>query len=326
MGRRSLQQVCFLLLAFFKDMSSLKICNKMLGKCLQASEDPAGGRVSLEGCDPFSPLQEWLWLPEGHALRNHHTGECLTAPDDEYEGVRLQPCISTSGVEENSQAWSCSKRGHLTLKGSERHLTASHESSLVFMSGEHKQPGSRWRSLDNQTLCSGRGIKHHTSQPQQQLGKPKPGISQSDVSDTKRLADTYEATEGAPGTDYYHADNVTRVFLSTKSPQDPTMIFFTIDYGMGWKITMLVLTSLALVLGAMILILSVYSNRKKKTVCVVRSFSPRPDASAPGSPLLSERVPLTEHAMHLPHSTPTLQRGDILIEWKDGTVTPLYEA
>lgn len=31
--------------------------------------------------------------------------------------------------------------------------------------------------------------------------------------------------------------------------------------GMGWKITMLVLSSLALVLGTVILILNVYSNR-----------------------------------------------------------------
>uniref|UniRef100_A0A3P9M0J8 Si:dkey-245n4.2 n=1 Tax=Oryzias latipes TaxID=8090 RepID=A0A3P9M0J8_ORYLA len=332
MGRRSLLQVCLLLVAFFKDMSSLKIRNKMLGKCLQVSEERAGGRVSLEGCDPFSPLQEWLWLPEGHALRSHHTGECLTAPNAS-EGVRLQPCIFRSGVvivdvggEASSQAWSCSKKGHLTLKGSERHLTASHESSLVFLSGEHKRPGSRWRSLDNQTLCSGKGIKQDISQPQQQLGKTKPVISPSDASDTKRLAETYVATVGTAGTDSYHAGNMTHFFLSTKSPQDPTMIFFTIDYGMGWKITMLVLTSLALVLGAVILILSVYSNRKKKMVCVVKSFNPRPDMSAPGSPLLSERAPLTEHAMHLSHSSPYLQRGDILIEWKDGTVTPLYEA
>lgn len=31
--------------------------------------------------------------------------------------------------------------------------------------------------------------------------------------------------------------------------------------GMGWKITMLVLSSLALVLGTVILILNVYTNR-----------------------------------------------------------------
>ncbi|RVE68316.1 hypothetical protein OJAV_G00090810 [Oryzias javanicus] len=65
----------------------------MLGKCLQGSEEPSGGRVSLEGCDPFSPLQEWLWQLEGHALLSRHTGECLTAPNGEYEGVRLQPAF-----------------------------------------------------------------------------------------------------------------------------------------------------------------------------------------------------------------------------------------
>lgn len=67
-------------------------------------------------------------------------------------------------------------------------------------------------------------------------------------------------------------------------------------------------------------------TRRKKVVCVLKSFTPRPDMSAPGSPVLSERAPLAEHAMRLPHSSPTLQRGEILIEWKDGTVTPLYEA
>lgn len=66
--------------------------------------------------------------------------------------------------------------------------------------------------------------------------------------------------------------------------------------------------------------------RRKKVVCVLKSYTPRPDVSIPGSPVPSERAPLTEHAMRLPHSSPTLQRGEILIEWKDGTVTPLYEA
>lgn len=61
-------------------------------------------------------------------------------------------------------------------------------------------------------------------------------------------------------------------------------------------------------------------------VCVLKSYTPRPDGSVPGSPVPSERAPLTEHAMRLPRSSPALQRGEILIEWKDGTVTPLYEA
>ncbi len=67
-------------------------------------------------------------------------------------------------------------------------------------------------------------------------------------------------------------------------------------------------------------------SRRKKVVCVLKSYTPRPEVSVPGSPVPSDRAPLTEHAMRLPHSSPTLQRGEILIEWKDGTVTPLYEA
>lgn len=61
-------------------------------------------------------------------------------------------------------------------------------------------------------------------------------------------------------------------------------------------------------------------------VCVLKSYKPRPEMRVPGSPASSERAPLAEHAMCFLHSSPTLQRGEILIEWKDGTVTPLYEA
>lgn len=67
-------------------------------------------------------------------------------------------------------------------------------------------------------------------------------------------------------------------------------------------------------------------GRRKKVVCVLKSYSPRPERSAPGSPVRSDRALLTEHAMRLPQSSPAVQRGEILIEWKDGTVTPLYEA
>lgn len=67
-------------------------------------------------------------------------------------------------------------------------------------------------------------------------------------------------------------------------------------------------------------------TRRRKVVCVLKSYTPRPDGSVPGSLISSEKAPLTEHAMRLPRSSPALQHGEILIEWKDGTVTPLYES
>ncbi|XP_047447721.1 uncharacterized protein si:dkey-245n4.2 [Mugil cephalus] len=335
MGRRLLC-VCLFVSVIFKEVPGLKIRNKLLGKCLQVQEGKLGGRVSLEECSPYSSFQEWLWIPESQALSSQHTRECLTAPGEQYEGVHLQPCVFRAGSsgeaaedlsreassQASSQAWACSKKGHLTLIGRGLHLSASQESASVFLSREHKQ-GSRWRTLDNQTLCSGRDGAHNQNQPRQYRGDL---LKLNDDSDINRQAETLGGVMITDVTEPYPGRDATYSSSSTKSPADPTMVFFTMDYGMGWKITMLVLSSLALVLGTVILILNVYSNRRKKVVCVLKSYTPRPEASVPGSPVASERARLTEHAMRLPQSTPTLQRGEILIEWKDGTVTPLYEA
>nr|XP_020450096.1 uncharacterized protein LOC109956941 isoform X2 [Monopterus albus] len=326
--------VCLLVFIIFKETSGLKIRNKLLGTCLQVQEGTSGGRVSLGECSLYSPLQEWRWLPESQALLSYRTGECLTAPGEEFEGVRLQRCnfrVASdkaaegvaqvgAGRETSSQAWSCSKKGHLTSIGRGLHLSATHESTLVFLSRGHKQ-GSRWRTLDNQTLCKGRDSKD--DQPHRYLGKSlDPGIFPGVISDVHKQAEPSEGIISIGATEAY--PDVTLSSLSTKAPADPTMIFLSMDYGMAWKITMLVLSSLALVLGTVVLILNVYSNRKK--MCVLKSYTPSPEVSVPGSPVLSERAPLTEHAIYLPHSSPTLQRGEILIEWKDGSVTPLYEA
>ncbi|KAM7416494.1 hypothetical protein PAMA_018515 [Pampus argenteus] len=339
---RWLLWVYLLVLIFFKEVPGLKIRNKLLGKCLQVQEGSSGSRVSLGECNPYSPIQEWLWLPGSQALSSHHTGECLTALGEQYEGVHLQPCIFRSESEETgaglaavemdreagSQEWACSKKGHLTLIEKGLHLSATQESTLVFLSRELKQ-GSRWRTLDNQTLCNGRDSKHkqHQEQPHHHLGKSlEPVIFLNAISDMDKQAQSFEGIMAAKVTDAYPVIDLSLSSMSTKSPADPTMIFFSMDYGMGWKITMLVLSSLALVLGTVILILNVYSNRRKKVVCVLKSYTQRPDMRAPGSPVPNERAPLTEHAMSLPHSSPTLQRGEILIQWKDGSVTPLYEA
>ncbi|KAM4616478.1 uncharacterized protein ACJ7VT_009353 [Polymixia lowei] len=322
------------LVALCHEASGFVIRNKLLGKCLQVQAGPAGvGRVSLGECSLNSPIQQWRWLSESQVLYNQHTGECLAAPGEQFEGVRLQPCIAGAEAEETgegrmvmdgeagSQIWSCSKKGHLTLLGKGLHLSATKESTLVFLSKEHKQ-GSRWRTLENQTVCGERdGNRHqHHYHPHHHLGKSLalPSAISSIHGQPQQIEVGFNTTE---------KDTVTELSplsINTKSPADPTMVFFSMDYGMGWKITMLVLSSLALVLGTVILILNVYSNRTKKVVCVLKSYTPREGVSLPGSPAPNERAPLTKHAMSLPHSSPSL-RGEILIEWKDGTVTPLYE-
>ncbi|KAJ3604597.1 hypothetical protein NHX12_029337 [Muraenolepis orangiensis] len=315
----SLILLCAIVALVCNEAPGFMIRNQLLGKCLQAQVGgrPRHGRVSTAGCsrpDNDDPSQEWRWDARGQALVNDLTGQCLTAPAEQYEGVRLQPCgvqapegeEESEGVMENehrrSQAWSCSRRGHLTLRGKGGHLMATKDATLVFLSKEHKQHGNRWLTLDNQTVCSERDDRHHHTRSQEDpLHRVVSPSALPSASEPVSLS------------------------ISTKPPVDPTMVFFTIDYGMSWKVTMLVLSSLALVLGTVILILGVYSNRRrKKVVCVLRSYAPREEASVPGSPVPSDRAPLTRHAMRLSHSSPSL-RGEILIEWKDGSVTPLYE-
>ncbi|XP_037536590.1 uncharacterized protein LOC119413604 [Nematolebias whitei] len=210
--------------------------------------------------------------------------------------------------------------------GSGLHLSAAKESSLVFLLKEHRQ-GGRWRTLDNQTLCNDRDYKENQNQLHHQQEEMEQKMSADHISDLNTLTEIFESVMGSVGAEVFSLkDGMNPDSFSTKSPADPTMVFFNIDYGMGWKITMLVLSSLALVLGTAILIISVYSNRRKKVVCVLKSYTPSPEMSVPGSPVPGERVPLTQHAMQFPHSSPTLQRAEILIEWKDGTVTPLYRS
>ncbi|KAI4875491.1 hypothetical protein NFI96_030047, partial [Prochilodus magdalenae] len=108
------------------------------------------------------------------------------------------------------------------------------------------------------------------------------------------------------------------------SSMDASVNEFSMEYGMGWRVTMLVLSSLALLLGTVILVLNIYQNRRRKTVVVLKSYSANETVSQPGSPVSSERAPLTKHPMRPPRS-PSIQRGEILVEWKDGTVTPLFD-
>lgn len=124
---------------------------------------------------------------------------------------------------------------------------------------------------------------------------------------------------------------------------------------------MLVLSSLALVLGFVILILSILQNRwercaclvilhgviqastiapvtgwwslfmsvcfrfRKKNVVVLKSYTRTGEESQPGSPLLHDRAPLTKNPMKSAAHSPSLPRGEIFVAWKDGTITPLFD-
>ncbi|XP_061115568.1 uncharacterized protein si:dkey-245n4.2 isoform X1 [Conger conger] len=317
--------VCIItaLVLIVQEAVGFSIRNEQLGRCLQ----PLEGGVVLEECGPGSAPQEWEWRPHTRALVNVQTGECLSAkrPLDQ-EAVHLDACAV--GYEE-AQAWVCSKKGHLTRPGAHRlHLSAHRDTDSIVLARERGR-GSKWRTLGNLTVCDEPGAphyKHHHGD------KPMPTASVDGESVAAGVDD-------GPGLSAMTAPNLTESASEEKLPSlsssttDPSPArgpgpsaapFFSLEYGLGWKVAMLVLSSLALVIGVLVLLLSIHYNRKKKVMCVVKSYVPTGEVSQQGSPVPNERAPLTRHPLR-PPSSPSLQRGEILIEWKDGTVTPLFD-
>ncbi|KAJ8391666.1 hypothetical protein AAFF_G00086160 [Aldrovandia affinis] len=321
--------VCIITLVvlIFQEAVGFSIRNEQLGKCLQPLEARLGDRLTTEECRPGSALQQWEWRQETRALVSLQTGECLSAPRvQEHENVQLQPCgVGNKGGGGDGQAWGCSKKGHLTPPGKGLHLSAHQDIAKVFLSRERGR-GSKWRTLGNRTICGEPGGPHHWHRD---VDKPPstPSTAAAGTSTRPRQRDTLYMEDGlAPPnrTETGPETGFSPQPYSTIDPGEPSTTFFSLEYGMGWKIAMLVLSSLALVIGLVILLLNIYYNRNKKVVCVVKSYTPTAAANQQGSPVPNERAPLTQHPMCPPRS-PSLQRGEILIEWKDGTVTPLFD-
>ncbi|XP_058632657.1 uncharacterized protein si:dkey-245n4.2 isoform X2 [Onychostoma macrolepis] len=302
----------------FQEVTGFLIRNEELRKCVQVNEGKVSSRLSLQECRADSALQEWHWNPETRSIINQQTGGCLTAHQiQEHESVWLQAC-SSEEEDREGQAWSCSKKGLLTLHGKGLHLSVRHDSSKVFLSKDRGK-GSKWRTLANQT-GSHSIVNLEISKVMEayiffvgSLRKP-----QADTTGNNDQISKLKSTE-ATQTSEASAEPQSSVELD-----GPSVNVFTTEYGTGWKMTMLLLSSLALLLGLVILTLNIYQNRRKKTVVVLKSYTPTGEASLPGSPVPSERAPLTQHPMKIAQS-PSIQRGEILVEWKDGTVTPLFE-
>ncbi|KAK1792346.1 hypothetical protein P4O66_012301 [Electrophorus voltai] len=288
--------------------------NEYVGKCVQVHESQAHSGLTLEECETGSGLQEWHWNSETRSLRNPQTGKCLTAVNvQQPESVELQVCRP----EEEGQAWVCSKKGHLILDSKDLHLSARQDSSKIFLSMERVK-SSKWKTLNKKTVC-------------EEKTDSVPPKTQSEPENTGPRIITNIRLWHSPvnhglATKPPEPAHVSQLNINMESAE-PALNLLNMEYGTAWKLTMLVLTCLVLLLGVVILIFNIYQNsiklflksRTKKTVIVLKSSSEQ--TSQPGSP---ERAPLTKHALRPPVS-PSIQRGEILVEWKDGTVTPLFD-
>ncbi|KAM6036037.1 uncharacterized protein LJ206_001154 isoform 2-T2 [Theristicus caerulescens] len=311
------------------------IRNTRLEKCIRVSHHETNG-ISLTDCKVHSQHHQWSWDPTTETIVSLQRKQCLSVHKmREYALVKLEPC-----GDRERQAWSCSKKGHLTLQSLGFYLSTKEGGHKVFVSRE-KDKFSRWKTLADETICAAaQTAAPRSSKPMQQAADTRVWSYETKTINSSKI----DAVDRESSVGLTHPPLANK-FNSTVSPAKTKQAYFPANEdvshdhskkhhgnrgknagsrlaGTNWKTAMLVLSPLAFILGLIILTLNVHYNKKKKILSALKSSpanSSRADLREP-SPLRRGPQP------YLPPSrSPSLRRGEILIEWKDGTVTPLFD-
>ncbi|KAG8131325.1 hypothetical protein E2320_017898, partial [Naja naja] len=224
-------------------------------QCIHALLPNKAERVRLSECKAHSPEHQWSWDGTASAVVNQHTRECLTISDAEELAIaQLAPCEEEGAL----QAWSCSKKGHLTLQGRGLHLSAKPGGYSAFLSRDKDRFG-KWKTDTGSTIYKTVGS----------LEIHNPSVKATTFLMIHLESQSY-VTSGLPMSNERHheADNGEKKQLALKS----------------WQMS-----------------------------CEEHQPSPR-------------MVSPTSKMQAIPASpSPSLKHGEILIEWKDGTTTSLFD-
>ncbi|KAM4053845.1 uncharacterized protein ACNLHF_006379 [Anomaloglossus baeobatrachus] len=309
------------------------IRNFQLEKCIHAAEDT--GRVSLAKCKVSSHHQYWTWELGTNSIINVHSDKCLTVIKfHSLHTLKIEACEGR-----RNQAWMCDPRGYLTLYGHNLHLTAKQGTKKVFMSsGVDKF--SKWKTLLDSSVC---GESHSpgsftpASSPDQSIQEdPEQVTTVASETKSSNITDGIKATPRLPNIS--ERTTVTQIHGQANTTDTGNewevsswgnlteRIYIVEADGSGWRTAMLILSPFTFILGMIILVLNVRVNKKRKLLSALpKHVKPHHKFGSP-----YEQSPLTGKVDPSEYPSPdsnttTLRHGEILIEWKDGTITPLYD-
>ncbi|XP_050799612.1 uncharacterized protein LOC127046515 isoform X1 [Gopherus flavomarginatus] len=331
----SLRWMCLLPLLQVSEGQSFLIKNIRLEKCMQVAHQDSD-QISLADCKLHAQQQQWRWDPRTKSIVSLKTKQCLTIQKpQEFASAYLEPC-----GDRERQTWACSKKGHLTLHGLGLHLNTK-PGHRVFVSRE-KDKFSKWKTLSDETICAvSPTVATRLGDPMQEAVAALGGVHK-----TKTISSSAKMHTSSRGSLMELPASTLAEFNSTvPAPRSDQMLLAMEEEVSGqfknqpghrgkgagarptatkWKTAMLVLSPFAFILGLIILTLNVRYNKKKK-LSALKSY---PESCSRAA--LQEQSPLTVTAGSWQSSTPashssSLQHGEILIEWKDGTVTPLFD-
>ncbi|OCU02770.1 uncharacterized protein LOC108718863 [Xenopus laevis] len=328
--------MCFLL--GVTEAQGFMIRNVQLEKCIRLDQD--SGQVSIAKCKHTSKHhslhQQWCWDPEKSFILSVKSNECLTVPEiQEFSTLKMEPCES-----KESQAWTLDKMGHLILQPHGLYLTA--KSKKVFVS-KGKNKFSIWKIPLDAPVCKSfmkpseptelsktqemdtitqlpHEVKYDSTRAEVRRFPSSPDLIQTSYTTqspghttTLNSTDTWKFSPR-------HNGEVGQQLVSGRENTVETQY----QYRQGnnnWKVAMLVLSPLTFILGMIILAMNVRMNKKRK----LQSHYPKPIHKLASA---HEQCPLTASGGTTGCSrqgSPTMKHGEILIEWKDGTITPLFD-
>ncbi|XP_075711061.1 uncharacterized protein LOC142746842 isoform X2 [Rhinoderma darwinii] len=304
-----LVSLCFLL--HVSQGQNVMIRNAQLEKCIHAADDT--GRVSLAKCKVNSHHQHWTWDLGTNSIINVHSNKCLTVmKSHSLHTLKIDSCEGR-----RNQVWVCDQRGYLTLYGHNLHLTAKQGTKKVFMSSGMDK-FSKWKTLLDSPVCG----ETHTPRS----FKPTSYLEQSTRKDPEEVTTASYETKSSSITDEIKSSPRLPYMIERTTTTQKPGYSYTTDTGSGWRTAMLILSPFTFLMGVIILVLNVRVNKKRKVLSALPSHA-KPHhkfGSAYEQSPLTSKVDQSEYPG--PDSSPTtLRHGEILIEWKDGTITPLYD-
>ncbi|NXC44564.1 OSTB protein, partial [Penelope pileata] len=246
---------------------------------------PVDGNLLLEDCNSASDFQDWSW--QGNSLMNHGTQKCLSVV--EANRVQTSPCDSAGFMD-----WDCSNSLLSPVGSSQGYLVASRKGvTLDNVRGLKAQ----WRSATEKNVCKEKAARY---------GFPA-ALTSTQIYD-------------------HTAHNAFLELGMDPEKLEELLWFFRREDPSAWNYSILVISLVATILGLVLLSINVSRNRKRKIHMYKAAAQSAQQAEleskqaliavpeySPDSPQMREPVPQDERA------------GEVLVQWKDGTVTTLYK-
>ncbi|XP_015198780.1 uncharacterized protein [Lepisosteus oculatus] len=262
--------------------------------CLQASLED--NNLRLGQCDLTSDLQQWFWR-EGRFLVNRGTKRCLSAHHADH--VQTVACDSSYTLH-----WQCHNH-RLTAQAT--FLDLASDENRLFLSN-NKTQSAKWRSIERNNICK--------------------EILRSKRASSKPTGSGKAEALASPPSEKAEAD----AMAEAEAEREYLLWLYRTEDPSPWKYSMLALSFTALFLGVLLLVVGLMANRNRKVTAMYEAATKtgkteelqrmtelkQPLSPASQESQLSQKHPQSSNGSEPPKS------GDVVITWKDGTVSALY--